>query len=55
MDWFQRYGIPEEHLRLRAHDTEELAHYSLGTSDIEYLFPFGWAVPALRRYRRVYR
>lgn len=41
-NWFQRYGIQENHLRLRAHHPEELAHYSKGTSDIEYLFPFGW-------------
>ncbi len=29
-------------LRLRAHATEELSHYSAGTSDFEYLFPWGW-------------
>jgi glycyl-tRNA synthetase len=43
VDWFHRYGIPEEKLQLRAHDPEELAHYSLGTTDIEYEFPFGWS------------
>jgi len=29
-------------LRLRAHDADELAHYSTGTSDIEFKFPWGW-------------
>ena len=27
---------------LRPHDEDELSHYSTGTSDIEYLFPWGW-------------
>jgi glycyl-tRNA synthetase len=35
-------GVREENLRIRPHDKEELSHYSKGTSDIEYLFPFGW-------------
>ena len=37
-------GLSEENIRLRAHDPEELAHYSNGTSDIEYNFsePIGW-------------
>ena len=29
-------------LRLRAHDADELSHYSAGTSDVEFLFPWGW-------------
>jgi len=29
-------------LRLRAHDADELSHYSAGTSDIEFRFPWGW-------------
>ena len=33
----------EDHLRVREHGTEELSHYSSGTSDIEYLFPIGWS------------
>ena len=37
-----RLGIREDHLRLRAHDADELSHYSSATSDIEYLFPIGW-------------
>jgi glycyl-tRNA synthetase len=32
-------GIRPDHLRLRAHDPDELSHYSSGTSDVEYLFP----------------
>src|SRR5436190_18684587 len=29
-------------LRLRAHTPDELSRYSSGTSDVEYLFPWGW-------------
>ena len=35
-------GIREEHMRLRDHEKEELSHYSNATTDIEFLFPFGW-------------
>jgi glycyl-tRNA synthetase len=28
---------------MRAHDTDELSHYSSGTSDVEYRFPIGWS------------
>ncbi|WP_444705138.1 glycine--tRNA ligase [Mycoplasma sp. 332] len=35
-------GLKEENIRIRPHEAEELSHYSKGTSDIEYLFPFGW-------------
>jgi glycyl-tRNA synthetase len=35
-------GIRAEHLRLRPHDKDELSHYSKATTDVEYLFPFGW-------------
>ncbi len=35
-------GMHEENLRLRDHDAEELSHYSNATTDIEFLFPFGW-------------
>ncbi len=35
-------GIAEKNIRFRDHDKEELSHYSNATSDIEYLFPFGW-------------
>ena len=42
LEWYVRLGIPREMLRLRAHETEELSHYSAGTSDVEFLFPWGW-------------
>lgn len=35
-------GMNEENIRLRDHDKEELSHYSTATTDIEYLYPFGW-------------
>ncbi len=40
--WYLDLGISEERLRLRTHDPEELAHYAVGTADIEYEFPWGW-------------
>jgi len=40
--WYRSLGIRSDNLRLREHDKEELSHYSCGTSDIEYLFPWGW-------------
>jgi glycyl-tRNA synthetase len=39
MNWYTRLGIRPDHLQLRAHDQDELSHYSSATSDIEYLFP----------------
>jgi glycyl-tRNA synthetase len=41
--WYTELGIRPDHLRVRAHGTEELSHYSSATSDIEYLFPIGWS------------
>lgn len=35
-------NIKEENLKLRDHEKEELSHYSNATTDIEFLFPFGW-------------
>lgn len=35
-------GMKEEHIKLRDHDKEELCFYSNATTDIEYLYPFGW-------------
>lgn len=35
-------GVTEENLRMRDHDPKELSHYSKGTTDIEYKFPFNW-------------
>jgi len=53
LEWFQHYkdtckkflldlGIKEDKLRFRDHSKEELSFYSNATTDIEYLFPFGW-------------
>jgi glycyl-tRNA synthetase len=42
-EWYVRLGIERERLRLRAHDPDELSHYSSATSDVEYLFPIGWS------------
>lgn len=53
MEWFNYWrsycrdflislGMKEENMRLRDHSKEELSHYSSATTDIEYLFPFGW-------------
>ena len=43
MNWYPRLGIRPDHLRLRAHDADELSHYSSATSDVEYLYPIGWS------------
>src|SRR5437588_7187 len=42
LGWYTDLGIPEDKLRLRQHDPEELSHYSTGTADIEFLYPWGW-------------
>jgi glycyl-tRNA synthetase len=42
MQWYVDLGMPPELLRLRPHDPDELSHYSTGTSDVEFLFPWGW-------------
>ena len=42
MQWYIDLGIPADMLRLRAHDADELSHYSSGTSDIEFKFTWGW-------------
>jgi len=41
-NWLISLGIKEENIKMRAHDPEELSHYSKATTDIEFLFPFGW-------------
>ena len=43
MQWYVDLGINPEKLRLRPHADDELAHYSTGCTDVEYLFPFGWS------------
>ena len=40
--WYVEHGITEDLLRIRPHDVEELSHYSGGTSDVEYRYPWGW-------------
>jgi glycyl-tRNA synthetase len=40
--WYVDLGMPEAKLRLRPHGDDELSHYSAGTSDVEFLFPWGW-------------
>lgn len=42
LNWFRNLGMPDEMLRLRHHDADELSHYSIGTADIEFKFPWGW-------------
>jgi glycyl-tRNA synthetase len=41
-NWLLSLGMNEKSMRLRDHDKEELSHYSDATTDIEFLFPFGW-------------
>ena len=41
--WFLSLGVRPEKLRLRAHASDELAHYAKAAADIEYEFPFGWS------------
>ena len=41
-NWLLNLGMKEENMRLRDHSKEELSHYSNATTDIEFLFPFGW-------------
>src|SRR5919202_1659060 len=40
INWYTRLGIKSDKLRPREQSPEERAHYSVGTTDIEYLFPF---------------
>ena len=42
INFLKELGIKEENLRFRDHAKEELAFYSKATTDIEFLFPFGW-------------
>ena len=43
LEWYVRLGIDRDKLRLRAHDPDELSHYSSATSDVEYRYPIGWS------------
>jgi glycyl-tRNA synthetase len=40
--WYLDLGIPEEQLRLHEHAKEDLSHYSRGTTDVEFAYPWGW-------------
>ena len=40
--WYSDLGIPADQLRLRPHEAEELSHYSAGTADVEFMYPWGW-------------
>jgi len=42
MNFLLALGIKPESVRMRDHKAEELSHYSNATTDIEFLFPFGW-------------
>jgi len=42
-EWYLDLGVKKDNLRLRVHDKNELAHYALACTDIEYNFPFGWS------------
>ena len=42
IQWLKDLGLTVENTRVRDHSPEELSHYSKATTDIEYLFPFGW-------------
>jgi glycyl-tRNA synthetase len=43
LNWYIANGIRKENLRLRDHESEELAHYAKACVDVEYRFPFGWS------------
>ena len=40
--WYMDLGMRDENLRLRPHGADELSHYSVGTYDVDYRFPWGW-------------
>ncbi|MDP9387615.1 MAG: glycine--tRNA ligase [Actinomycetota bacterium] len=42
LGWYRDLGIPEEWLRLRHHEPDELSHYSSATADVEFRYPWGW-------------
>lgn len=42
INWLKDLGMKEEEMRVRDHDAAELSFYSKATTDIEFLFPFGW-------------
>ena len=40
--WLMGLGLKPDNVRMRDHDPTELSHYSAATTDIEFLYPFGW-------------
>ena len=42
LNWLSSLGLKDEEVRYRDHDQEELSFYSNATTDVEFLFPFGW-------------
>lgn len=42
IDWLKALGMKEDEMRARDHSPEELCFYSKATTDLEFLFPFGW-------------
>jgi glycyl-tRNA synthetase len=42
LNWYVEHGIPTDMVMLRPHDADELSHYSTGTSDVEFKFPWGF-------------
>ncbi len=42
LSWLSNLGIKDDEIRARDHQAEELCFYSKATTDIEFLFPFGW-------------
>jgi glycyl-tRNA synthetase len=42
LQWYVDLGINRDHVQLRKHGDDELAHYAQGCYDVEYLFPMGW-------------
>ncbi len=41
-NWYLDLGMKEENLRFREHEPDELSHYSAGTFDVDYNFPWGF-------------
>ncbi len=41
-DWYVDLGIAPDQLRLHEHALEDLSHYSRGTTDVEFAYPWGW-------------
>ena len=42
LDWWKSLGVRPSHIRIRDHESDELAHYARGCGDVEYKYPWGW-------------